>query len=143
MARRSGKGGGNQLVLLLVLLGLLGGVGAWNYQRNLAAEAQEVRPYRTVSEGDLETLIAAYEGEIAQLESRYTRARRQGAAAAPAGGDRFDAFEQAQQRGRAVREVGYRLSEREAALEELRKEQQRRAQTGEGLQRILKLAFTF
>lgn len=140
MGRRSDKSGARPL--LLVLLALLVGVGYWNYQRNAAAQAEEVRPYRTVSQADLETLIAAYEAEIAQLEQRYERVRGRGAPGSSTG-DRFDAFEQAQQQGRAVREAGYALSEREASLAELREEQQRRAAAGEGLQRILKLAFTF
>jgi len=141
MARGSDKGG-SPLLLLLVLLALIGGVGTWNYQRNVAAEAAEVRPYRSLSEADLETLIAAYEAEIAQLEKRYEQLRG-GSAGARAGGDRFDAFEQAQQRGRVVREAGYAISERGASLAELREERQRRASAGQGLERILKLAFTF
>ena len=36
---------GNQVVLLLVLLGLITGVGGWNYRRNLAIEAAMPRPY--------------------------------------------------------------------------------------------------
>lgn len=141
MGRGSDKGGG-PLLLLLVLLALLAGVGTWNYQRNAAAEAAEVRPYRTLSEADLGTLIAAYEAEVAQLEKRYERARG-GSASSPSGDDRFQAFAQAQRRGRAAREAGYAVSEHEAALAELREEQERRARTGEGLERILKLAFTF
>lgn len=140
---RGGSGKGGQLLLLLLLLGILAGAGTWNYRRNLAAQNAEVRPYRTLSDADLQTLTAAYESEVAQLSKRYEAARRQRSAAPAAGGDRFQRFEKAQQRGRAERELGYRVSEREAALDELHEEQRRRAAEGKGWQRILKLVFTF
>ena len=44
----------SHLGALLLLLGLLARYGAWNYQRNLEAEAQQVRPYRTYSDEQLE-----------------------------------------------------------------------------------------
>lgn len=116
---------GQQLLLLLVLLGALGGLGAWNYHRNVQAEAQEKRPYRTLSDADLATLTAAYESEVEQLSARYTRSQRKGAPAG-AGGDEWGHFEAVQRHSRATREVGRHLAEQEASLEELRREQKRR-----------------
>ena len=35
---------GNALPSLLILIALIGGVGAWNYHKNLALDEQEYRP---------------------------------------------------------------------------------------------------
>jgi hypothetical protein len=73
----SGKGGG-ALVPLLALLLLLGGAGAWNYQRNAAREQEQQvdRPMRGYSTPDLEKLLAAYEQEADRLGRRERATRR-------------------------------------------------------------------
>ena len=99
-----GKGkGGSQVGLLLVLLAILGGVGAWNYQRNLEAEAAEPRPYASYSDEQLVQLAAAYGGQVDQLEGRYEKAsgRRTSAAGGKLLGDAVDEF-----RARAALEPG-------------------------------------
>ena len=63
--------GKSQLGALLLLLAMLGGYGVWNYQRNLEAEAQLVRPYASYSDEQLEQLLAAYEEQAGALAARY------------------------------------------------------------------------
>ena len=58
------RGGGSSTLALLVLLGIIGGYGTWNYKRNQAAEEAVPRPYRTYSDADLGTLGAAYRQEL-------------------------------------------------------------------------------
>ncbi|MEM7412859.1 MAG: hypothetical protein AAF430_21685 [Myxococcota bacterium] len=113
------------LLQLLVLLAILAGGGAYNYHRNLDLEQAEQRPYRTLSDADLATLLAATEAESERLDGRYEQARGQGASRAT-GQAGFQAFESAQRRGRAVREMGYQASEMGASLAELRSETARR-----------------
>jgi hypothetical protein len=141
---RERSSAGTRLLLLLVLLGGAAGLGAWNYQRNLEAERAEVRPYRGLSDADLGALIDAVEGEAARASARYQRARSAGAPpAAPAPGDgRFGAFERIQQRGRAVRELGYEAAGHETMLAQLREEQGRRAGQGSELQVFLRRVLT-
>ncbi len=145
MAKSEDRGGaGGRALLGLVLLGLLAGGGAWNYQRNVALEQAQVRPYRTLSDADLATLLSATEAEASALDAAYERAK----AARPASGsasDRFTAFERAHQRGREARELGERASELAAMAAEVRKERDYRAGRGDEmeifLRRLLVLSF--
>ena len=140
---KGGKGG-NALALLL-LLGLLGGGAGWNYQRNLALEDAEVRPFETLSDADLATLLAATEAEAKKLGARYDEARERRASVEVTGvhtAERLRDFERVQAHGRAVRDMGQRTSQVEASLAELQKETQRRAGQGDGLQVFLRRAFT-
>jgi hypothetical protein len=137
-------GGGGRLLILAVLLALLVGAGVWNYRRNVALEEHRVGPYRTLSDGDLATLLAASESEAAAVDAAYQRSK--GARpAASAGSDRFGAFERAHQRGREARELGQRASELEAMAAEVRKEIEYRAGRGDEmdvlLRRVLVLSF--
>lgn len=116
------------LVLLALLLAAVGSAGAWNYHQNLAAERAEFRPYRGYTEEDLAALAEAYRQEVEQLTDRYEAAR--GVRADVSGGGLLDEqvrkFERAQQAGSRVREIGSRLSVREADLREIQEEQRRR-----------------
>lgn len=118
-----------RVVQLLALLAALGGVGFWNYQRNVAKEAAEPRPLRGYAEADLVSLAAAYEAEIAVLEQRYEVRKSSPAPEAPSGqllGDKVRDFERASARGRAIRGAGGDLAEQEAALVDVREELARR-----------------
>lgn len=140
------RSGSSQLVPLLVLVTLLGGAGTWNYRRNVEVENAELRPYRTLADADLALLLAAAEQEAEALSGRYATLRQQRAPKGQSGAARpsarFRDFEQAQSHGRAVRELGYRASEREATLEELRREQGRRAGEGGPMQVFLRRLLT-
>ena len=119
MGRKKAKSGiGGQLLMLGVLVAILGGAGAWNYQRNLAEEAKEPRPYRSLSDADLQQLRAAYEGEIARLDPRYQKASQQRVRVSKGGhhDDRVREFERVQRHSRSVRELSYGLAEKEAAV---------------------------
>jgi hypothetical protein len=130
--------------LLLFLLVALGGVGAWNYQRNLAAEKAAPSAYAGVSDADLDVLIAAYESEIAALEARGgpNRARVRQTSNLDQGAREL---ERVQRASRAVREANYEVYERQGALEALQAEKTRRRAIGggSGVLVILRRAFTF
>lgn len=127
MARDRTSGGG-RLLLLLVLLGLLGGAGTWNYRRNMAAEQAEYRPYRSYSSEDLASLRAAYEQEIEAYGRRYAAAT--GRSVEVAGGrqlaDQIQEFERVQRISQATRSLGSQLSQRQADVRRIAEEQQRR-----------------
>jgi hypothetical protein len=117
-----------RIVRLLAVLAVLGAAGAWNYQRNVAKEASEPRPFRGYADADLVSLQGAYEAEIAALERRYAAAKSS-QAPAPKGqllGEQVRDFERASARGRTIRDAGGDLSEREAALADVRAEIARR-----------------
>jgi hypothetical protein len=117
-----------RVVQLFALLAVLGAGGWWNYQRNLAKEAAEPRPFRGYADADLVSLAEAYETEIETGSRRYAAAK---SSSAPAGqgqllGEQVKDFERASARGRAIRDAGGDLSEREAALADVRTEMARR-----------------
>jgi hypothetical protein len=119
-----------RLALLVVLLAALAAGGAWNYQRNLAREEAQAGPYHGYRDDQLAALAKAYEAEI-QAHSRRYEARK--AAPPPeARGQLLDEqvrdFERANARGRAIRDAGGDLAEREATLREIRAEQARRGE---------------
>jgi hypothetical protein len=115
-------------VQLLALLAALGAGGWWNYQRNLAKEAAEPRPFRAYADADLVSLSEAYETEIESSERRYAAAKSSAAPTANGKllGEQVKDFERASARGRAIRDAGGDLSEREAALADVRAEMGRR-----------------
>jgi hypothetical protein len=127
MAKSGGGGGGLVLVVLLLALGV---GGAWNYRRNLDAEAAEKpRPYRTLDDAEIAQLIEAYRGEIADWEARAAGARgrsggvREGAHL----DDRIREFERLQSAGMKERAVGDALVTRRIELERLEEEQRLRS----------------
>ncbi len=116
-----------KFLLVLLVAGLCAG-GFLNYRRNehLDAELQN-RIYADMSDQDLAALIAAYQGQVAQLAAQVSEA--------PSGQDELDTFapsdihgkvqgfESFQQYNRQWRRSRAELFEQEAALEELRREQ--------------------
>lgn len=114
--------------MLLVVLAAVGGAGAWNYQRNVAREAKEKGPFGSYSDEQLAALRTAYEAEIEGLAARYDSRKAQ---PYQAGGGQLIAeqvreFERAAARGRAIRDAGGDLAEREAALADVKREQAKR-----------------
>jgi len=142
MAQSSGKGG--QLLLLLVLLGMLGGVGTWNYRRNVAAEDRVPRPYRGYSDADLDKLAAAYQMEIDALRKQVERhGGRTTARDRAFAGDQIREFERVQRVSGAARELGYRVTERETSLAALEQEKALRAGEGDATRVFLRRLFTY
>ncbi len=126
----TGSGGaGKTLLLLLVLLAIVGGAGAWNYQRNLEKEATIPRPWRGYSDADLHSMAEAYRSEVKQYSKAWEQARTQRASAAGTGhvDDRAREFDRVYAQGRKVRDLKSGLAEREVVLAELDEEQRLRA----------------
>lgn len=142
MTKRSERGNASALVLVLLLL--VGGV-AWNFQRNLAAESREFRPYRSYAEADVDALIEAYEKAAEKAGSRYDRVVDRRAEARGAGDvmGNVHEFERVQGAGRATRAARAEYADARASLEELRKERSRRAGERSKLGVFLRRAFTF
>ena len=142
MARKKKSGGSNTL-LLLFLLGLLCGYGAWNYQRNVEAEAAMPRPYKGYSDAQLDQLLAAYEGQVEQLDRRYQAAAKSRAGVRDANllGDAVDEFQRVQRSSRVVRELGSQVSQEQASLKAVREEKAVRARVGSGVTAFLRRAF--
>jgi hypothetical protein len=69
---------GGTLMLVLVAIVAIAGAGAWNYQRNLAAEAQRnaARPLSGYSTSDLEALADAYRQELSAHKGRSNGANQ-------------------------------------------------------------------
>lgn len=117
-----------RLLLLLLVLGVLAGAGAWNYQRNLAREAAEKGPYGSYSDEQLAALREAYEAEVDAYAARY-QSRKATSYQAGSGqliGEQVREFERASAHGRAVRDAGGDLAEREATLAAIQLEQGKR-----------------
>lgn len=117
-----------RLGMLAVVLALLAGAGAWNYQRNLAREEAEKGPYASYSDEQLAAMRSAYEAEIEKLAARYQARKQQDYEAKDRQllGDQVREYERASARGRAIRDAGGELSMAEATLDAIRVEQSRR-----------------
>ncbi len=138
-----GKGG--TTLLALVLLVALGVAGAYNYQRNTAAEEQDApRPYSGYSDAEIAALVEAYQGEVEALESRYDAAKSRDFEARNGGliDERIGEFERAQKWGASTRSMGADVAEREAVLRELRKEQSMRGASADSLEVHLRRLLT-
>ena len=121
-------GGSTKLLLAFLVLLVVG--GAYNYQRNLAKEAKQLRPFREYTDADLETLLGAYRADAEGLSKRYQSLSR-GRPEVPGGGlidEQVRQFERVQRRGERVRETGAALSMREADIAQLEREVRLREQ---------------
>lgn len=143
MAESSAKNG---LLLILVLLAGAGGVGYWNYQRNVAAENREPRPFRGYATADLDKMIVAQKAEIARMKPVVERARLGHGEARSNGfiAEQVKEFERVHRQATRERDLSDRLADLEVMQQQLEKERAKRGGEGEGeLLRILRLAFTF
>jgi len=125
---------GRALLGALVLLLVLGGAGAWNYRRNLAAEEALPRPWESYASADLEAMKKAYRQEIESYSKAWEAARRQRVEVRDRDlvGDAAREFDRVQDRTRRVRELRRELAERQAALEEIEEELRLRGELGVG-----------
>jgi hypothetical protein len=71
MMERKRQAGGTLMLVLLAIVAIAG-AGAWNYHRNLEAEAQRnaARPLSGYSTSDLEALADAYRQELSAQKGR-------------------------------------------------------------------------
>lgn len=142
MAKSSGSG--NQLVMLLVLLGILAGAGTWNYRRNLAIEEAEPRPYRSYSSKDLEALRSAYQAEVDDSTRRYQQASSN-QVRVRAGGllrDQVDEFERVRKIGVGKREIASQFAKNQVQLDAVDAEIVRRTNEGSEWQVLLRRVTT-
>lgn len=118
----------------LLVLGIIAGVGAWNYQRNLAVEraARTATPFRGYSDDDLASLRAAYEAESDALRREYeARGSRRAQVRKTRGVQEGIAeFERLQRSSERVRDIGQELAASEQRAAEIAREQARRAKVG-------------
>jgi hypothetical protein len=128
-----------------VLFCLAVGAGGWNYMRNTAAEAGVFRPYQANSRTDLEALMTAYEAEIEALQQRYTTASHNRATAANRHvlEARVREFERVQRTGRATRELGGQLAEKQATLKRIQTEHALRGSDDSEIAVILRRVFVY
>lgn len=136
---------GNALPSLLMLLALIGGVGAWNYHKNVALDEQEYRPFRGHSDEALHQLIDAYENERDEDKKAYLEisGRRASAKTKPMLDEQVAEFERIQRHGLRTRELRNAVAGHQATLKELKKEASRRNLDADNFRRILRLATTF
>lgn len=119
-----------KLGFLLLALATLGAAGAWNYRRNLALEEKQRGPYASYSDAQLTVLAEAYAAEIEKHGAHYAaeKGKRHVAQDGRYMDERVADFERAATRGRAIRDAGGDLAEREAALRDIEAEQAKRGQ---------------
>lgn len=142
MAGGSGKGGA--IVPLLMMLALLGGAGWWNYQRNLAMEQAENRPFRGHSDADLDALLKAYEAQHEQGMDRWESAsgKRIKARGQDYFQDQVNEYERIARAHQQANELRDQVAGTQATLKRLREEKRRRASERDKLKLFLKRVFT-
>jgi hypothetical protein len=126
------KKDGNSTVLLLALLGLIAGFGAWNYKRNFELEAVEPRPYRGYSLEDLQTLEGAYQAEVDKHQTRYSAASNRVVKVRGGGfiSDQVDEFERVQKIGQGKRAIASDYAKNRVQLDEIVAELSTRSSMG-------------
>jgi hypothetical protein len=142
------SGGGSKLGMALLLLIALGGLGGFNYYRNLQAESQDEaqRPLAGYDDAGLAALAEAYRVEIETLQARRAGMRRSADPSAAKGafiGDNVKEFEKVQRSSQALRDLLGEIAERQGRLAEIEREQQFRAgSAGGGMELHLQRLFT-
>ena len=113
---------------LVVLLALLAGVGGWNYYENSRLENALPRPYRSYSDGELEQLIAQYQGEVDRQTSRYRQVAGRKVVVQNRGllGDQVSEFERIQQLSQQRRNLAGQVADNQVSLDQLESEQRKR-----------------
>ncbi len=133
---------GKAVLGLAALLAILVAAGGGNYVRNLEAEAasEAKRPFHSYEQADLTNLRAAYEAEVASLQSRYDAARagrKRGGSHAMMDEAVAD-FERVRAQSDGLRELGTQIAEREARIRDIDAELAARAELGDGWQAHLR-----
>jgi hypothetical protein len=114
---------------LVVLLALVGGLGAWNYQRNIETERAELRPFRSYSDADLESLTEAYRADVEAYTARYeaVTGRKVSINERIHTDQKLREFERVQRISQSTRELVTQLAQRHVAIEQLDAERRKRA----------------
>jgi hypothetical protein len=131
MAKRKGKsgtgGGGGALPLIVVLL-VMGTLGAWNYHRNLGLEEEQAgsRPFQGYSDTALVDLAAAYGEQAEILERKYKASLQTRRGVRDADGlimEQIEEFDRVQKIGSSIRVATSQVADSEARLRGIRHEQ--------------------
>ena len=125
---------GSRTLTLLLLLGLITGVGGWNYRRNIQIEAVEPRPYRSYSLEDLESLKGAYQSETNKHMDHYRAASSRKVDVRDGGliGDQVVEFERVQRISQGKRDIANVYAKNQVQLDEILAEISYRARVGQG-----------
>lgn len=136
--------GGSQVALLLVLLGILGGAGYWNYQRNRALEDAEPRPYKSYSQAELLQLRDAYQAEVDRYSERYRSAKSRTVDVRDGSylGEKVDEFERVQRISVGKRKIASAYAKNQVQLDAVNAELQKRAELGSEWRELFRLATT-
>jgi hypothetical protein len=131
--------------MLFVLLALAGGLGAWNYQRNVEAERAELRPFRSYSDADLESLTEAYRAEVEAYTTRYEAltGRKVAINERVHTDQKLREFERVQRISQNTREIVTQLAQRHVAIEQLDTERRKRFGERNVVMLFLKRLFTY
>jgi hypothetical protein len=131
--------------MLLVLLVLAGGLGAWNYQRNVEAERAELRPFRSYSDADLESLTEAYRVEVETYTKRYEAltGRKVVINERVHTDQKLHEFERVQRISQNTRDLVTQLAQRHVAIEQLDAERRKRVGERNVVMLFLKRLLTY
>jgi hypothetical protein len=129
--RSSGSG-----MLLLMILGIAGVLGGWNYNRNIQLEETQLstRPFQGYSDEALIQLIGAYQEEADILDRKYRASlETRGGVRDPEGliMEKIGEFERVQKIGASIRVATSKAADREARIREIRDEQNWRRNEGQ------------
>ena len=133
-----------KLWLLVVLLVAVGGAGAFNYHRNLEAEAKVPRPYRGYSEADLQALLDAYQQEVQSQGARYEASRDRKAARGEGVyfEEKVQDFERIRKQSAQTRALAAEVAQQEKVLRDLEREQALRARDADPTEVFLRRLLT-
>lgn len=129
MANSKAKGGGDGgTFLLLVILVLAGGLGGWNYQRNLALEVEQAgsRPFQGYSDRALIDLAEAYGEQADILGRKYQASLERRSGVRDRDGlimEKIEEFERVQKIGESIRVATSQAADSEARLRQIQDEQ--------------------
>ncbi len=138
------QGSGSRAKLLFALLALAGGLGARNNQRNVETESAELRPFRSYSDADLESLTEAYRAEIETYTKRYeVRTGRKVRINEHVHPDqKLREFERVQRISQNTRDLVTELAQRHVAVEQLDAERRKRVEERNVVMLFLKRLLT-
>ncbi len=142
MAKTKAKSGGG--FLLLVIVGIAGALGAWNYQRNLALEEQESgsRPFEGYTDSALEELAEAYGEQADILERKYKASLERRNGVRETDGlimEKIEEFDRVQKIGNSIRAATSMVADSEARLRQIRNEQAWRRNEGQWMLHLERL----
>jgi hypothetical protein len=134
-SKKKKKGGGGGFLLLVILV-IAGGLGGWNYQRNLTLEDDNEgsRPFQGYSDTALVDLAEAYGEEADILDRKYQASLERRTGVRENNGlmmEKVAEFERVQKIGDSIRVATSKAADSEARVRQIRDEQAwRRNQNG-------------